>query len=543
MTTYDYVIVGGGTAACVLANRLSANGQTSVLMLEAGGQPTSPWIRIPAGFTKLLVNPVYNWRFETKPEDNVLGRTIAVPRGRGLGGSSLINGMIYVRGQPQDYDHWAELGATGWSAQTLMPYFEKLENYALASEQTHAQSNQSSLSKRGNKGPMHVDQVHERFPIATAMIDAARQAGYPFNVDYNNVEQDGFGYYQVTQQNGQRCSVYDAYLKPILSRPNLTVQTHAWVQKIIFHGKRCTGVTYDLKGKTHTVHAHKEVIIAAGAIQSPQLLELSGVGDPDRLNSLGIPIVHANPEIGENYIDHFATRMNWRVKGTQTINETARGWRLGQALWQYLTQRRGILTLGTGLVNGFVRSTADMVTPDVQYFFMHASYANAAVRDLDTEPGMTMGVTGLRPTSKGSIHIESPDPRQQPAIRPNFLATQADQHALINGMKIVRHLVSQPAIAKFIDFEMSPGADVQTDEQWLHFARANGQTIYHPIGTCRMGSDEHAVVDPKLLVKGLSGLRVVDASVFPAMVSGNTQAAVMAVAERAADLILETNLD
>ena len=524
---FDYVIVGGGTAACILANRLSASGKARVLMLEAGGKPDSAWIKIPAGFTKLLVNPVYNWRFETKPHDNVLGRTIAIPRGRGLGGSSLINGMIYVHGQPSDYDQWAALGATGWSAQTVMPYFAKLENYAFAQ------------NARGRAGPMDIDQVRQRFEIASAVLEAAREAGYPYNSDYNGAQQDGFGYYQVTQKNGQRWSVYDGYLKPVLSRPNLDVQTDAMVLKIDFEGKRCVGVTYRQGGKVKTVKVVGEVIVAAGAVQSPQLLEVSGVGEPERLKNLGIDIVHASGQVGENYIDHYATRMNWRVKDAVTLNETTRGLSLVRLVLQYALTRRGVLTLGTGLVHGFVRSTPNMATPDLQYFFMHASYANAAVRALDTLPGMTMGVTGLRPTSRGSIHAQSPDMQIAPVICPNYLATEQDQQCLISGMKIMRDLMSKPAIARYVDHEMSPGSTVQSDADWLHFARDNGQTIYHPIGTCRMGNDAHAVVDPKLRVNGVTGLRVVDASVFPSMVSGNTQGAVMAVAERACDLILE----
>ena len=527
-TEYDYVIVGGGTAACVLANRLSANSSIRVLILEAGSRPRSPWIKIPAGFPRLLVNPVYNWRFETRPEDNVLGRTIAIPRGRGLGGSTLINGMIYVHGQPGDYDNWHELGATGWCAQSLMPYFRKLENYVLEN------------ASRGKQGPMRVDQVRERFPIASRFLEAARQAGYPYNDDYNGEQQDGFGYYQVTQHRSERWSVYDGYLKPALKRSNLEVRTHALVTKLICEDGACKGVAYTSKGSTFAVvKARHSVILCAGAVQSPQLLEVSGIGDPARLENLGIQVVLARPGVGENYIDHFATRMNWRIRGLRTLNETARGAGLARPILQYIFRRRGILSLGTGLVHGFVRSRANLSSPDVQYFFMHASYANAAVRELDREPGMTLGVAGLRPTSTGSIHIDSPDPRNPPAIRPNFLATDEDQRTLVEGMKIARAIVGKPALSPYIDYEMNPGAEVQSDDEWLHFARMNGQTIYHPVGTCRMGTDTHAVVDPRLRVIGMRSLRVVDASVFPAIVSGNTQAAVMAVAERASDLILE----
>ena len=527
MEHYDYVIVGGGTAACVLANRLSADGRHTVLMLEAGGEPKSIWINIPAGFTKLLNDPVYNWRFQTQPEDNVHGRTIAVPRGKGLGGSSLINGMIYVHGQPQDYDHWAALGATGWSASEVAPYFKKLETYL------------PGKGDRGHTGPMHIAQVTQRYPIAQALVQAAKEDGQLLNDDYNAERQDGFGYYQVAQKGGQRWSVVDGYLKPVRQRRNLTIHTGAHVTRVNVENGRCTGVTYLQKGQSLSVLARREVVMAAGAVQTPQILELSGIGNPDLLNKLGIPLVHACRRVGENYIDHFATRMNWRVKNTQTLNELAQGWRVGLAALQYFTRRTGILTLGTGLVHGFVKTREALATPDVQYFFMHASYANAAIRKLDNAPGMTIGVTGMRPTSQGSIHIQSGDPLQSPAIRPNFLATQQDQQTLIDGMKIARRIVGRDALKPFIDHEMSPGDDVHTDPQWLDFARENGQTIYHPIGTCRMGSDAEAVVDPQLKFKGLGGLRIVDASVMPAMVSGNTQCAVMMVAERGADLILQ----
>ncbi len=538
---YDFVIVGGGTAACILANRLTASGAHTVLMLEAGGEPKSLWINIPAGFTKLLNDPVYNWRFQTEPEANTLGRVISVPRGKGLGGSTLINGMIYVRGQAQDYDAWAAMGAAGWAAKDVMPYFAKLETYHGAPDNDSQGSDASNSAPRGRHGPMHVTPVAERHPLADAWLQAAQQDGHALNPDYNGTQQDGFGYYQVSQKGGQRWSVVDGYLNPARQRKNLTVQTGAHVVRVNVQGGRCTGVTVRLQGATVTVQARREVILAAGAVQTPQILELSGIGQPALLQRLGIAVVHAAPRVGENYIDHFATRMNWRVKNMQTLNETAQGWRVPLAALQYFTRRTGILTLGTGLVHGFVKTRAELPTPDVQYFFMHASYANAAVRKLDTAPGMTVGVTGLRPTSQGSIHIQSADPLTAPAIRPNFLATPHDQQTLVDGMKIARRLIGQRAMANCIAGELSPGAAMQTDAQWLQFARENGQTIYHPIATCRMGADDdaNAVVDTRLRVTGLHGLRIVDASVIPAMVSGNTQAAVMMVAERGAALILE----
>lgn len=530
---YDYVIVGGGAAGCILANRLTASGRHTVLLLEAGGEGRHPWISIPAGFSKLMTNKTFNWGFETEPEDGTLGRRIAVPRGKGLGGSTLINGMIYVRGIAQDYDGWAEQGATGWSYSDVEPYFRKLEHW-------DGPVQASDRSARGTDGPMHVCEVQERFPIAQAYIDAAMQAGLPLNPDYNAGAQEGVGYYQVLQKGGRRWSVVDGYLRPARQRPNLTICSGAHVSRIDMAGKRCSGVTYRLTdGSQHSVHARAEVILAAGAIQTPQLLELSGIGKPDVLQAAGIDVRHALDGVGENYIDHYCTRMNWRVKNTRTLNELSRGPSLVKSVLQYGLTRKGILSLGTGLAFGFVKSNPELELADVQYFFVHASYANAADRRLDREPGMTLGVAQLRPKSKGSIHIRNDDPAACPSIRPNFLAEQEDRDSLIGGMKVARQIVGQPALEHFVAYEMSPGADVQTDDQWLEYARQNGQTIYHPIGTCRMGNDAAAVVDPTLKLRGVEGLRIVDASVMPSMVSGNTQAAVMMVAEKGADLILK----
>lgn len=527
MREFDYIIVGGGTAGCVLANRLTASGKFRVLVLEAGGEPTSRWISVPAGFSKLLVDRRYNWLFSTEPEPNTNDRVISVPRGKGLGGSSLINGMIYVRGQPQDYDAWHRAGATGWAYQDVAPYFTRFENY------------RDGQADRGKNGPLHIEQVRERFPITDAFLQAAREDGQPDNPDYNSPDQEGFGYYQVSQRDGRRCSAYDAYLKPVRNRANLVIETDAHVTGLELDGTRCVGARYRQGGQDVTVRAHREVILAAGAIQTPQLLELSGIGQPDRLQSHGIAVRHALPGVGENYIDHFATRMNWRVRGTVTLNEMTRGWRLVREVARYYLAHRGILTLGTGLVHGFVKTRPELPTPDAQYFVVHASYANAAERILDRQPGMTIGVAQLRPESQGSIHIRSADPMDKPIIKPNFLDREIDRRCLVDSMKIARRIVEQPAMSHFIDHEMTPGADVNTDDEWLAFARRDGQTIYHPIATCRMGTDDKAVVDPRLCVHGLAGLRIVDASIIPSMVSGNIQGAVMVVAEKGADLLLE----
>ncbi|MYN12713.1 choline dehydrogenase [Pusillimonas sp. TS35] len=527
MADYDYVIAGGGTAGCILANRLTACGRYRVLLLEAGRDASSMWVHIPAGFSKLMVDSRFNWGFQTEPEDNVHGRSIAVPRGKGLGGSTLINGMIYVRGQEQDYDAWQAVGARGWAFGDVEPYFRKLENYARGGE------------ARGHDGPMHLEQVAERFPIADAFLKAADEDGQPRNDDYNVGDQEGFGYYQVVQHRGRRWSVVDGYLNPARHRKNLVIECDAHILRLTFEGKRCSGLVYRKNGKDVSIKAGRETLVCLGAVQTPQLLELSGVGDPDVLQAHGIPLQHALKGVGNNYIEHFATRMNWRVRNTTTLNEMSRGWSLGGQVARYYLQRKGILTLGTGLVHGFVKTSKQLETPDVQYFFVHASYANAANRVLDKEPGMTIGVAQLRPQSRGTIHIKSPDPFASPAIRPNVLDVAADQESLVKGMQIARRIVGQPAMQRYVASEMNPGKAVNTFDEWLEFARQTGQTIYHPIGTCRMGVDDGVVTDPRLRVKGMEALRIVDASVMPLMVSGNTQAAVMMVAEKGADMILQ----
>ncbi|CAM3172389.1 GMC family oxidoreductase [Paracoccus nototheniae] len=527
---YDVVIVGGGTAGCILAEALTRSGRQRVLLCEAGGEARSPWVRIPAGFYKLLVNKRYNWGFWSAEEEATNYRRIAIPRGKGLGGSTLINGMIYVRGQPQDYDLWQDRGARGWDWAGVLPYFKAIERWDLPDPD----------NLRGHDGPLPIAEVIEKSPIGTAFIEAAKAQGQRFNPDYNGRTQEGVGWYQVNQRGGERFSADRAWLRPARGRANLTVLTDARVTRILLEGKRATGITLTRKGGDRTVLANR-IIIAAGAVQTPHLLELSGIGDPARLAAAGIAPLHDLPGVGENYLDHFCTRLNWRVSQKVTLNELTRGPRLLAEVLKYAVSRKGVLTYGTGLNHAFLRTRPDLDRPDVQFFFMHASYANAAERKLHSFPGMTLGVTQLRPQSRGSIHAVTPHLADQPRIVPNFLAEEIDRQTMVDGMKLARDIIAQAPMDAFRVEELNPGPGCTGDADWLSFARANGQTIYHAAGTCRMGTDPMAVVDPSLKVHGLDGLFVIDASVMPEMVSGNTQAAVMMLAAKGADMMLNND--
>ncbi|MEQ8817509.1 MAG: choline dehydrogenase [Thalassobaculum sp.] len=525
---WDYIVVGAGSAGCVLANRLSEDPRVRVLVLEAGGSDAHPYVRAPVGFLKTFQDPRFNWCYTTEPGPGVDGRAIFFPRGKVLGGSSSINGHLYVRGQARDFDTWAQMGNRGWSYDDVLPYFRRAEDRSTGADDFH-----------GTGGPLHVSDIHERHPVCEAFIAGAEEAGVPRNPDYNGAVQEGVGYYQRTIRNGRRHSAATGFLHPVRGRRNLRVETDAHVLRVVLEDGRAAGVTWRRHGRVEHATAAAEVILAAGAVNSPHLLQLSGIGPAARLRDLGIPVAHDLPGVGEGLQDHYAVRVVHRVIGSATLNERARGLRLWWEVARWLATGGGLLAFSPAHVGAFARSRPELELPDLQFVFTPASYTDGVVGQLQREPGMTLGVWQMRPESRGHVRARSADPDQPPAIQPNYLADETDRRAIVDGLRWGRRLLASPALEPYRGPETLPGPAARSDDELLAYARAKGATVYHAIGTCRMGADPDAVVGPDLRVRGLEGLRVVDASVMPTMVSANTNAATLMIAEKAADMIRE----
>ncbi len=524
----DYVIVGAGSAGCVLANRLSEDPTTRVLLIEAGGRDWSPYIHVPAGFMKLLDHPRLTWGFHAEPDPGTAGRAILYPRGRVLGGSSSINGLIYVRGQPEDFDHWAQLGNRGWVWDDVLPYFKRAEHWEGEADEVH-----------GKDGPLFTAKM-QRSPLCAAVIEAGRQIGLDYREDVNNLPRgagDGIGWCQQTRGGRRRASAARTYLHPARKRPNLQVVTKALVRRVLFDGKRATGVEFERGGAVERAAAAREVILAAGAIGSPHILQLSGVGDPAHLGRIGVAVHHALPGVGRNLQDHYIARVSYPVSGIATVNERARGLPLAAEVLRYLVAGTGMLTYSASLVAASVKVLEESATPDVQCSIAPGSFKDGQIGALDEFPGITAGAWQMRPLSRGYVEAKSANPAEAPAINPRYLSEEADRRAIIGGLRFVRRLFAAPALSKYCGPELLPGAPVESDEELLDYARQKGSTVYHATCTCKMGSDPMAVVDDQLRVHGLEGLRVIDASVIPTVTSTNTNAPTIMIAERGADLV------
>ena len=528
---FDYIVVGAGSAGCALANRLTASGLHNVLLLEAGPRDTDPWIHVPLGYGKLFAKKSVNWSYESEPEPALGGRRIFTPRGKVLGGSSSINGLVYIRGQREDFDGW---GVPGWRFDDLLPFFIKSEDQGRGASQWH-----------GAGGPISVSDLPDRHELCDAFIASAQALGIPRNDDFNGATQEGAGYYQATARNGRRCSAATGYLRPAQQRPNLQVEVNSLATRIVFDGlregknrTRAVGVEYRQNGKTHCARA-REIILSGGTFNSPQLLQLSGVGPARHLESLGIPVVFDAPGVGEALQDHLYVRTFWRCAKPITLNDDMSSWwrQLGIGL-RYVLQRRGPLTVSAGYAAAFVRTRPELTRPDAQFYFINFSTAKRG-GVLHPFSGFTCSVSQLQAESRGWVRIRSADPEAPPSIQYNYLAAESDRRMMVDGLKLLRRLVNTAPFSSYVAEEKFPGRGVQSDEDWLHFCREAGETVFHPTSTCRMGTDAASVVDERLRVRGLAGLRVIDASVMPAVPSGNINAAVIAVAEKGAELVRE----
>lgn len=528
----DYVIIGAGSAGCVIAHRLSADPSKQVVLLEAGGVDRNIWIHIPIGYGKTFFNKEVNWMFKTEPELAMEGRKIDQPRGRVLGGSSSINGLLYVRGQAQDYDEWATLGNHGWGYQDVLPYFKRSQDQQRGADQWH-----------GAGGPLPVTDLPEPHPIADAFIEAASRTGVQRNPDFNGRSQEGVGYFQATAQRGLRRSTARAFLHPVMSRPNLHVQTRAQVSRLLFEGSgptlRAIGAVYVRAGVEHRVMARREVILSAGAIQSPQILQLSGVGPADLLERYGIRVIHELPGVGANLQDHLQGRLVYETREPITLNDDMMSLigrvRIGL---RYMLQRKGPLGWWAGVAGGFARTSPELDRPDIQFHLYPFSTDRKDKPALHTYSAFTLTVCQLRPHSRGSVHIQSADPFKAPAIRANYLSDPRDVEVLTTGLLMARQIARTQPLAGLIKSERSPGPQMTTREDLQMFLREKAMSVYHPCGTCRMSPTPAGVVDERLRVKGIAGLRVADASIMPTIISGNTNAPSIMIGEKAADMIL-----
>jgi choline dehydrogenase len=525
--SFDYVIVGAGTAGCVLADRLSASGEHQVLVIEAGPRDRSPWIHIPIGYGKTMFDPRYNWGFYTEPEAELNGRKVYWPRGKVLGGSSSINGLIYIRGQAEDYDAWEQEGNPGWGWGDVLPLFRKIERNERGESTYH-----------GGDGPLGTSDIHERPELMEAIIRAGNDIGLPTTDDFNGESQEGIGYYQLLTHNGFRSSTAVSYLKPAIGRPNLHVMTEAMVERVLFKGTTATGIRVIQKGVAKEVQATREVILSAGAIQSPQILELSGIGDPAVLQKLGIRVLQSLPGVGENLQDHLQFRLMFRCKKPITTNDTLRSWhgKLGMGL-RYVFNRTGPMAVGINHVGAFARVLPESKTPDVQ-FHVAALTADKVADKPHPWPGFTLSVCQLRPESRGSIHIRTGSVGDAPLINANYLTREADWRCAIEAVKYAQDMAYAPSLKDYTQSAYRPDRRLDSEDDIRTFCREHSTTIFHPVGTCKMGVDEDAVVDPELRVRGIRNLRVADASIMPLLVSGNTSIPSTMIGEKAANLIL-----
>ena len=528
VSEFDYVIVGAGSAGCVLANRLSADGKHTVLLLEAGPKDSNIWIHVPLGYGKLFKDKSVNWMYQTEPEPGLDGRQVFQPRGKVLGGSSSINGLLYVRGQHEDYDRWRQRGNIGWGYEDVLPYFKKAENQTRGEDPYH-----------GTGGPLTVSDWRHDDPLSEAFVKAAVEAGIPFNPDFNGATQEGAGFFQTTTRRGRRASSAFSYLRPAQRRGNLRVETAALAQRLIFDGRRVRAVDYSQNGVVRRARARREILVSGGAYNSPQLLQLSGVGPAELLKQHGIDVVLDAPGVGNDLQDHLQVRLMMRCAQRVTLNDVVNNPFRGMlAGLQYAAFRKGPLTIAAGTSGAFFKTSPRLATPDIQIHFIPFSTDKMGEK-LHPFPGFSASVCQLRPESRGSLRIRSADPTVPPEIRINYLATETDRTANIDAIRILRKILAAPALKPYVVDEVEPGAQVESDDELLAFCRQRGSTVYHPTSTCRMGVDPLAVVDPRLRVRRIEGLRVVDASIMPDLMSGNTNAPVIMIAEKASDMILQ----